>query len=55
MMVTNINAKKGAFVPLHYHEAGQIYARALVDGRGEEDFSAIAATAEKLSGVKFKK
>jgi membrane-associated protease RseP (regulator of RpoE activity) len=35
--------------------AGQIYAQALVDGKGEEDFSAIAATAEKLSGVKFKK
>ena len=24
MMVTNINAKKGAFVPLHHHEAEQI-------------------------------
>ena len=35
--------------------AGQIYAQALVDGKGEEDFSAIAATTEKLSGVKFKK
>jgi 2-hydroxy-3-oxopropionate reductase len=32
----------------------QIYAQALVDGKGEQDFSAIAATAEKLSGVKFK-
>ena len=55
MMVTSINAKKGAFVPLHYHEARPIYAQALVDGKGEEDFSAIVATAEKLSGVKFKK
>jgi len=35
--------------------ARQIYAQALVDGKGEEGFSAIAATAEKLSGVKFKK
>ena len=35
--------------------ARQIYAQALVDGKGDEDFSAIAATAEKLSGVKFKK
>ena len=33
----------------------QIYAQALVDGKGDQDFSAIAATAEKLSGVKFKK
>jgi 3-hydroxyisobutyrate dehydrogenase-like beta-hydroxyacid dehydrogenase len=35
--------------------ARQIYAQALVDGKGDQDFSAIAATAEKLSGVKFKK
>jgi 3-hydroxyisobutyrate dehydrogenase-like beta-hydroxyacid dehydrogenase len=35
--------------------ARQIYAQALVDGKGDEDFSAIAATAEKLSGVKFKR
>jgi hypothetical protein len=35
--------------------ARQIYAQALVDGKGDEDFSAIAATAERLSGVKFKK
>jgi 3-hydroxyisobutyrate dehydrogenase-like beta-hydroxyacid dehydrogenase len=33
----------------------QIYAQALVDGKGDEDFSAVAATAEKLSGVKFKR
>jgi len=33
----------------------QIYAQALVDGKGDQDFSAVAATAEKLSGVKFKK
>jgi 3-hydroxyisobutyrate dehydrogenase-like beta-hydroxyacid dehydrogenase len=35
--------------------ARQIYGQALVDGRGDEDYSAIAATAEKLSGVKFKR
>jgi 3-hydroxyisobutyrate dehydrogenase-like beta-hydroxyacid dehydrogenase len=35
--------------------ARQIYAQALVDGKGDQDFSAIAATAEKLAGVKFKK
>jgi 3-hydroxyisobutyrate dehydrogenase-like beta-hydroxyacid dehydrogenase len=35
--------------------ARQIYAQAMVDGKGDQDFSAIAATAEKLSGVKFKK
>jgi 3-hydroxyisobutyrate dehydrogenase-like beta-hydroxyacid dehydrogenase len=35
--------------------ARQIYAQALVDGKGDEDFSAVAATAEKLSGVKFKR
>ena len=35
--------------------ARQIYAQALADGKGDQDFSAIAATAEKLSGVKFKK
>jgi 2-hydroxy-3-oxopropionate reductase len=33
----------------------QIYGQALVDGKGDEDYSAIAATAEKLSGVKFKR
>ena len=35
--------------------ARQIYAQAVVDGKGDQDFSAIAATAEKLSGVKFKR
>jgi len=35
--------------------ARQIYAQALVDGKGDEDFSAVAATTEKLSGVRFKK
>jgi 2-hydroxy-3-oxopropionate reductase len=35
--------------------ARQIYAQALADGKGDEDFSAIAATAEKLSGVRFKR
>ena len=33
----------------------QLYGQALVDGKGDEDYSAIAATAEKLSGVKFKR
>jgi 3-hydroxyisobutyrate dehydrogenase-like beta-hydroxyacid dehydrogenase len=33
----------------------QIYGQALVDGKGDEDYSAIAATVEKLSGVKFKR
>ncbi len=33
----------------------QIYGQALVDGKGDEDFSAIAATTEKLSGVKFRR
>lgn len=33
----------------------QIYAQALVDGRGDDDFSAVAATAEKLAGVSLKK
>jgi hypothetical protein len=31
------------------------HGQALVDGKGDEDYSAIAATAEKLSGVKFKR
>ena len=33
----------------------QIYAQAMVDGRGDQDFSAVAALAEKLSGVNLKK
>lgn len=33
----------------------QVYAQAMVDGRGDNDFSAITATAQKLSGVKLKK
>ena len=33
----------------------QIYAQAMADGRGEQDFSAVAALAEKLSGVSLKK
>jgi len=33
----------------------QIYAQAIAAGRGEDDFSAVAALAEKLSGVSLKK
>jgi 2-hydroxy-3-oxopropionate reductase len=33
----------------------QIYAQAMADGRGDYDFSAVAALAEKLSGVSLKK
>ena len=33
----------------------QLYAQALVDGRGEDDMVAIAGTTEKLSGVSLKK
>ncbi len=33
----------------------QIYAQAMADGRGDNDFSAVAALAEKLSGVSLKK
>lgn len=33
----------------------QVYAQAMADGRGDDDFSAVAATAEKLSGVSLKK
>jgi 3-hydroxyisobutyrate dehydrogenase-like beta-hydroxyacid dehydrogenase len=32
----------------------QAYTQAMADGRGEDDFSAIAATAEKLAGVRLK-
>ncbi len=46
MMVTHINAKKGAFVPLHHHEAEQIILvlrgeiRAIV-GKGKESSKAL--------------
>lgn len=33
----------------------QIYAQAMADGRGDNDFSAVAALTEKLSGVSLKK
>jgi 3-hydroxyisobutyrate dehydrogenase-like beta-hydroxyacid dehydrogenase len=33
----------------------QIYAQAMADGKGDHDFSAVAALAEKLSGVSLKK
>jgi 3-hydroxyisobutyrate dehydrogenase-like beta-hydroxyacid dehydrogenase len=33
----------------------QIYAQAMAEGRGDQDFSAIAALAEKLSGVNLKR
>jgi 3-hydroxyisobutyrate dehydrogenase-like beta-hydroxyacid dehydrogenase len=33
----------------------QIYAQAMADGRGDQDFSAITMLAEKLSGVSLKK
>ncbi len=33
----------------------QIYAQAMADGRGDQDFSAVAAMAERLSGVSLKK
>jgi len=51
-----LDAAAGDSVPLPIVGlARQIYAQALVDGKGDEDFSAIAATAEKLSGVQFKR
>lgn len=33
----------------------QIYTQAMVEGRGDQDFSAVAAMAEKISGVRLKK
>ncbi len=33
----------------------QLYAQAIAGGRGDDDFSAISAHAEKISGVSLKK
>jgi 3-hydroxyisobutyrate dehydrogenase len=33
----------------------QIYAQAMADGRGDQDFSSVAASTEKISGVSLKK